>query len=48
LAVLLGAVGVLALSWIVAQYARRIAAAGSLYAYVAHGLSARASAPSTR
>jgi amino acid transporter len=41
LAVLLAAAGVLALSWIVAQYARRIAAAGSLYAYVSHGLGAR-------
>ena len=38
LAVLIAAVGVFALGWIVAQYARRIHAAGSLYDYVSQGL----------
>jgi len=38
LAVLLAAVGVFALGWIVAQYAKRIHAAGSLYDYVSSGL----------
>ena len=38
LAVLLAGVGVFALGWIVAQYARRIHAAGSLYDYVSNGL----------
>jgi amino acid transporter len=41
LAVLLAAIGVLALGWIVAQYARRIHAAGSLYDYVTDGLGGR-------
>jgi amino acid transporter len=38
LAVLLAGVGVFALGWIVAQYAKRIHAAGSLYDYVSEGL----------
>ncbi len=38
LAVLLSAIGVFALAWIVAVYARRIHAAGSLYDYVSQGL----------
>ena len=38
LAVLLAGVGVFALGWIVAQYAKRIHAAGSLYDYVSNGL----------
>jgi amino acid transporter len=38
LAVLLAAVGVFAIGWIVAQYAKRIHAAGSLYDYVSNGL----------
>jgi amino acid transporter len=38
LAVLLSAVGTFALAWIVASYARRIHAAGSLYDYVSEGL----------
>jgi amino acid transporter len=38
LAVLVAAVGVFALGWIVAQYAKRIHAAGSLYDYVSNGL----------
>src|SRR5690348_7950449 len=38
LAVLVSAVGVFALGWIVAQYAKRIHAAGSLYDYVTDGL----------
>jgi amino acid transporter len=38
LAVLLAAVGIFALGWIVAQHARRIHAAGSLYDYVSDGL----------
>jgi len=37
-AVLLAAIGVFALGWIVAQYAKRIHAAGSLYDYVSNGL----------
>ena len=37
-AVLLGAVGIFALGWIVAQYAKRVHAAGSLYDYVSLGL----------
>jgi amino acid transporter len=38
LAVLLAGIGVFALGWIVAQYAKRIHAAGSLYDYVSDGL----------
>jgi amino acid transporter len=38
LSVLLAAVGVFALGWIVAQYAKKIHAAGALYDYVANGL----------
>jgi amino acid transporter len=38
LAVVLAGVGVFALGWIVAQYAKRIHAAGSLYDYVSNGL----------
>lgn len=38
LAVLLAGIGVLALGWVVAQYAKRIHAAGSLYDYVSNGL----------
>jgi amino acid transporter len=38
LAVVLAAVGVFGLGWIVAQYAKRIHAAGSLYDYVSNGL----------
>jgi len=38
LAVLLAAIGVFALGWIVAQYAKRIHAAGALYDYVSQGL----------
>jgi len=41
LSVLIAAVGVLGLGWIVAQYTRRIQAAGSLYDYVTDGLGAR-------
>ena len=37
-AVIVAAIGVLALGWIVAQYAKRIHAAGSLYDYVSNGL----------
>src|SRR6266513_3612170 len=44
LAVIIAAVGVFALGWIVAQYAKRIHAAGSLYDYVSNGLGARAGA----
>jgi amino acid transporter len=42
LSVLLAAVGVFALGWIVAQYAKRIHAAGSLYDYVSNGLGVNA------
>jgi amino acid transporter len=38
LAVVLAGIGVFALGWIVAEYARRIQAAGSLYDYVSNGL----------
>jgi amino acid transporter len=41
LSVLIAAIGVLGLGWIVAQYARRIHAAGSLYDYVTDGLGQR-------
>jgi amino acid transporter len=44
LSVLVAAVGVLALSWLVAQYAKKIQAAGSLYDYVTDGLGTRAGA----
>ena len=44
LSVLVAAVGVLALSWLVAQYAKKIQAAGSLYDYVTDGLGVRAGA----
>jgi len=37
-AVILGAIGVFALGWIIAQYAKRVHAAGSLYDYVSMGL----------
>ena len=37
-AVILAAIGVFALGWIVAQYAKRVHAAGSLYDYVSMGL----------
>jgi len=40
-AVILAAIGVLALGWIVAQYAKRVHAAGSLYDYVTMGLGSR-------
>lgn len=40
-AVLLAAIGVLALGWIVAQYAKRVHAAGSLYDYVTMGFGSR-------
>jgi amino acid transporter len=41
LSVAIGAVGVLGLGWIVAEYAKRIHAAGSLYDYVTDGLGGR-------
>ena len=41
LAVLIAAIGVLGLGWIVAQYAKRIHAAGSIYDYVTDGLGGR-------
>jgi amino acid transporter len=41
LSVLIAAVGVLGLAWIVAEYARRIQSAGSLYDYVTDGLGSR-------
>jgi hypothetical protein len=44
LSVALAAVGVLGLGWIVAEYARRIQAAGSLYDYVTDGLGQRVGA----
>ncbi|MFD0169575.1 APC family permease [Streptomyces decoyicus] len=44
LAVLIAAIGMLALAWIVSSYARRVKAAGSLYHYVTLGLGRRAGA----
>lgn len=41
LSVLIAAIGVLGLGWIVAEYAKRIHAAGSLYDYVTDGLGNR-------
>lgn len=41
LSVIIAAIGVLGLGWIIAQYARRIHAAGSLYNYVTDGLGNR-------
>ncbi|WP_170301431.1 APC family permease [Saccharopolyspora hirsuta] len=41
LSVLMATLGVLALGWIVAQFAKRIHAAGSLYSYVTAGLGVR-------
>jgi amino acid transporter len=41
LSVLIAGVGVLGLGWVVAEYARRIQAAGSLYDYVTDGLGTR-------
>jgi amino acid transporter len=41
LAVLISAVGVLGLGWIIAEYTRKIQAAGSLYDYVTDGLGSR-------
>ncbi len=38
LAILIAAVGVLAIAWIVGEYAKRISAAGALYDYVTDGL----------
>jgi len=38
LSVLIAATGVFAIGWIVAQYAKKIHAAGSLYDYVSNGL----------
>lgn len=43
-AVLLAAIGTFALGWIVAQYAKRVHAAGSLYDYVSMGLGQQAGA----
>ena len=44
LSVLLASVGVIGLGWIIAQYTRKIQAAGSLYTYVSDGLGARTGA----
>ena len=44
LSVLIGAIGVLAIAWVIAEYARRIQAAGSLYDYVTDGLGAKVGA----
>jgi amino acid transporter len=41
LAVLISAIGVIGLGWIVAEYTRKIQAAGSLYDYVTDGLGGR-------
>jgi amino acid transporter len=44
LSVVIAAIGVLGLGWIVAEYTRKIQAAGSLYDYVTDGLGARVGA----
>jgi amino acid transporter len=44
LSVLLAAIGVFALGWIVAQYAKQVHAAGSVYDYVSDGLGSKAGA----
>lgn len=44
LAVIVAAIGLLALGWIVSEYAKRIHAAGSLYDYVTDGLGTRVGA----
>src|ERR1700684_1269545 len=44
LSVLIAAVGVIGLGWIVAEYTRKIQAAGSLYDYVTDGLGVRVGA----
>jgi amino acid transporter len=44
LSVVISAIGVLGLGWIVAEYTRKIQAAGSLYDYVTDGLGARVGA----
>ncbi|MEW2397975.1 APC family permease [Streptomyces sp. NPDC046862] len=41
LSVLIATIGVLGLGWIVAEYAKRIHSAGSLYSYISAGLGAR-------
>ncbi len=41
LAVVIAAVGVLGLGWIIAEYSKKIQAAGSLYSYVTDGLGGR-------
>ena len=46
LSVILAAIGVLGIGWIVAEYARRIHAAGALYDYVTDGLGPRFGAAS--
>jgi amino acid transporter len=38
LAVLIAAIGILAVAWVVSEYAKRIQAAGALYDYVTDGL----------
>jgi amino acid transporter len=43
-AVILAAIGVFAIGWIIAQYAKRVHAAGSLYDYVSMGLGGRVGA----
>src|SRR5205823_5928738 len=43
-AVILAAIGIFALGWIVAQYAKRVHAAGSLYDYVSQGFGDRVGA----
>ncbi len=42
IAVILATIGVAAIGWIIAAYARRIHAAGALYDYVSHGFGERA------
>jgi len=44
LSVLIAAIGVLAIAWVISEYAKRIQAAGSLYDYVTDGLGARTGA----
>ena len=44
LSVILAAVGVIGLGWIIAEYTKKIQAAGSLYTYVSDGLGGRVGA----
>ncbi|MHB1931320.1 MAG: hypothetical protein ACYCUG_18165, partial [Acidimicrobiales bacterium] len=44
ISVIIASIGIFGLGWVIAQYAKRIHAAGSLYDYVTEGLGERAGA----